>query len=143
MNRIAHTIFAATLALAASTAAAQGRGGALMDSNKDGKVSAEEYAAHAKAMFEQMDSNHDGKVTATEMTAAHRGAGGARARRSGMLAVDRLKAFDADGDGVLTADEHAKGAADMFAAMDTNKDGFLTTAEFTPGHARGLKKPAG
>lgn len=39
----------------------------MMDSNGDGKVSAAEHAAHAKAMFEKMDSNHDGMLDKAEM----------------------------------------------------------------------------
>ena len=42
---------------------------AAMDTNKDGKVSAEEHAAAAKKMFDMMDANRDCKVTAAEMNA--------------------------------------------------------------------------
>ena len=42
---------------------------AAMDTNKDGKVSAEEHAAAAKKMFDMMDANRDGKVSAAEMNA--------------------------------------------------------------------------
>ena len=42
-----------------------------MDTNKDGKSSADEHAAAAKKMFDTMDANKDRKVTATEMDAAH------------------------------------------------------------------------
>src|SRR5881394_3362726 len=43
----------------------------MMDTNGDGKISADEHAAGAKKMFDKMDANHDGKVTADEMAAAH------------------------------------------------------------------------
>lgn len=45
---------------------------AVIDSNRDGIVTAEEHAAGARAMFERMDADHDGKVSAAEMDAAHR-----------------------------------------------------------------------
>lgn len=113
---------------------------ATMDANHDGKISAAEHAAGAKAMFEKMDANHDGKVTAAEMTAAHEAITGQAAKKSDMSAADKIKAIDTDGDGVLTADEHAKGAAAMFAKMDTNKDGFLAKEEMAAGHAAMMRK---
>lgn len=115
---------------------------AMMDANKDGKLSAAEHAAGAKAMFEKMDSNKDGKVTAAEMTAAHHGVTGHHAPMSGMSAADKIKAVDANGDGVLTAAEHAAASASMFAKMDTDKDGFLSKQELVAGHASMMKKPA-
>ena len=48
---------------------------------------------------------------------------------------------DRDGDGVLTAEEHAAGSRAMFERMDTDKDGFLSKAELAAGHAKMLKKP--
>lgn len=37
--------------------------------------------------------------------------------------------MDSNGDGVITAEEHAASAAERFAAMDTNGDGKLTQDE--------------
>ncbi|UHQ22788.1 hypothetical protein LVB77_19405 [Lysobacter sp. 5GHs7-4] len=45
---------------------------AVIDTNQDGIVTAEEHATGARVMFERMDVNHDGKVTAAEMDAAHK-----------------------------------------------------------------------
>jgi len=113
---------------------------ASMDTDHDGKVSAAEHASGAKMMFGKMDANHDGKVTAAEMTAAHQAVTGQAPRKSDMPAADKIKAVDADGDGMLTADEHAKGSASMFAKMDADKDGFLSKQEMAAGHAAMLKK---
>ena len=44
---------------------------AAMDTNHDGRLSADEHAAGAKTMFARMDADHDGQVTAAEMVAAH------------------------------------------------------------------------
>ena len=57
-----------------------------------------------------------------------------------MSAADKIKVVDTNGDGVLTAEEHAAGSRAMFEKMDTNKDGFLTKDELAAGHARMLKK---
>jgi Ca2+-binding EF-hand superfamily protein len=128
-----------------------------MDTNGDGKISPEEHAAGAKKMFDMMDTNGDGKVTADEMTAAHEKmmakAGDEKdkdakhesakhedAKHEEMSAADKIKVVDTNGDGVLTADEHAAGAKMMFDKMDTNHDGFLSKAELAAGHAKMMHK---
>lgn len=113
---------------------------ATMDANKDGKISADEHTAGARAMFEKMDANKDGSVTAAEMTAAHKDVTGKPAKKSDMSAQDKIKAVDADGDGKLTAAEHASGSASMFTKMDTDKDGFMSKQEMAAGHAAMMKK---
>ena len=112
-----------------------------MDTNKDGKVSAEEHAAAAKKMFGTMDANRDGKVTAAEMDAAHQRVTGKKAKKTDMSSADKIKVIDTDGDGILTAEEHAAGSRAMFEKMDTDKDGFLTKDELAAGHAQMMKKP--
>ena len=131
--------------LAFSTAAfadhmAGQHGFSAMDTNADGKISADEHAAGAKGMFDAMDADHDGKVTAAEMTAAHDKMG-AKPMANEMSAADKIKTIDTNGDGILTADEHAAGSRTMFDRMDTDKDGFLTKAEFDAGHSKMLHKP--
>jgi Ca2+-binding EF-hand superfamily protein len=95
-----------------------------------------EHAAGASRMFEAMDANKDGKVTAAEMDAAHERVTGQKAMKGEMTAADKIKVVDADGDGILTAAEHAAGSRKMFEAMDTNKDGFVGKEELAAGHAR-------
>ena len=60
-----------------------------MDTNKDGKISAAEYAAAAKASFEKMDTNKDGKFTAEDGKARHMSRGQAAAVAD--MAADMLK----------------------------------------------------
>jgi Ca2+-binding EF-hand superfamily protein len=114
-----------------------------MDTNGDGKVSADEHAAGAKKMFEMMDANKDGKVTADEMTAAHEQVAGAKAHKTDMTAADKIKMIDTNNDGTVSADEHAEGSKKMFERMDTNKDGFLTKAELSAGHSKMMHKDKG
>jgi Ca2+-binding EF-hand superfamily protein len=130
---------------AASPALAHNKGGGdhmwkMMDSDGDGKISADEHTAAAKKMFEQMDADNDGKVTAAEMDASHQAVTGKKAHKMDMSAAEKIKMVDTNGDGVLTAAEHEAGAKKMFDEMDTNKDGFLSKAEFAAGHKKMMHK---
>ena len=136
-----------TLAASPSALADKPGGGAdhqfqMMDTDGDGKISAEEHAAGAKKMFDMMDADKDGKVTAKEMEAAHHQVTGTEAKKSDMSAADKIKMIDTNGDGVISADEHTAGSKKMFDMMDTNKDGFLSKAELAAGHAKMMHKEA-
>lgn len=113
---------------------------AMMDTNKDGKISSEEHATGASAMFRKMDGNQDGSVTAEEMAMGHKAVTGKAAAKFDLSAHDKIKVVDGDGDGKLTAAEHVKASAAMFANMDADQDGFLSKQEMAAGHAAMLKK---
>lgn len=136
----------------------------MMDANSDGKVSAIEHSNGAKKMFTKMDSNKDGSVTAAEMDAAHptmkhhkdkQDATTAQhqdgqdkenaadksydkdAKMSGgkmMSSSEKIAKMDTNGDGRMSAEEHATGANKMFTKMDTDSDGNLTAQELREGH---------
>jgi Ca2+-binding EF-hand superfamily protein len=108
----------------------------MMDTNKDGMISATEHAAGARQMFQKMDANGDGKVTAEEMDAAHKQVSSSGTDGKGMSAADKIKTIDTDNDGVITAAEHEAGSRTMFTRMDTNGDGSLTSAEMQAGHEK-------
>ena len=132
----------------------------MMDTNQDGKVSADEHAAGAKAMFARMDADHDGNVTSAEMDAGrkamkkddhgakhdeHSSSGddhGSRQHDSGnkMSSADKIKVVDTNGDGILSAQEHEAGSQRMFAKMDADHDGALSAAEIDAGHKTMMKK---
>jgi Ca2+-binding EF-hand superfamily protein len=113
-----------------------------MDTNNDGKISQDEFTAASSRMFDKMDTNKDGKVTAAEMTAAHQQITGKKAEKGELNATDKIKKFDTNGDGVLSADEHEAASRTMFEKMDTDHDGHLTKAELKAGHEKYLQKTA-
>jgi Ca2+-binding EF-hand superfamily protein len=113
-----------------------------MDTNRDGKLSPAEHAAGAKKMFDAMDRSRDGKVTAAEMDAAHHKMTGKSPATGEMSSDEKIKVVDRNGDGILTAEEHAAGSKTMFQKMDADKDGFLSPAEVEAGHAKLLSRKA-
>ncbi|MBU8975187.1 MULTISPECIES: hypothetical protein [unclassified Lysobacter] len=115
-------------------AAAMAGDKAKMDTNGDGSVSAAEHAAGAKAMFTSMDANSDGNVTAAEMDVRHAAKAAGKPDRMKMTSAEKIKTIDTNGDGQLSAAEHAAGSQAMFTKMDANGDGNLTAAEMKAGH---------
>ena len=112
----------------------------MMDTDGDGKISAEEHAAGAKKMFDKMDADKNGKVTAAEMEAYHDQMMGKKAGKTEMSTAEKIKTIDTNGDGELTAAEHEAGAKAMFDKMDTNRDGSLSKSEMEAGHKMMMKK---
>jgi hypothetical protein len=68
------------------------------------------------------------------MDAAHERITGRKAKTTELSAAAKIKAVDTDGDGVLSAEEHAAGSKRMFEKMDGNKD------ELAAGHAKMMPK---
>jgi len=69
-----------------------------IDANHDGKISAAEHAAHARAMFDRIDLNHDGMISRDEI----------HAHVEAMRNEHRAKLFDridTNHDGMISKDE--------------------------------------
>ena len=112
----------------------------LMDTNGDGKVSREEHAAAAQAMFGKMDANSDGIVTADEMTAMHHEKKSSKLKfwqkkdkHDEMSSSEKISIIDTNGDGKISRAEHEAGSAKMFTKMDANDDGVLSKEECEAG----------
>ncbi|MDP4157997.1 MAG: EF-hand domain-containing protein [Bacillota bacterium] len=87
-----------------------------MDANHDGKISAAEHAAYAKARFDKLDANHDGVITKEEM----------HAHMEAMMRDHKAKMFDrmdANHDGMISRDEMEAAMKTMHGGMDGGMDG--------------------
>lgn len=103
--------------------AAQGKGGRgfdRLDTDGDGKVTAEEMNAKHEAMIENADSDGDGAVTKEEMKAYH------EARRAEWR---EKRDPDKNGDGVVDRQEYINAAQDRFERMDKNGNGVIDEDE--------------
>lgn len=116
---------------------------ALIDADKDGKVTVEELTAYRAAEFAAADTDKDGKLSAEELNARE------IARFTATVAERTARILgreDANADGSLSADEIDEGPlAGKFAQIDTDNDGAITEAEINAavsqhGEGRGDRK---
>jgi len=110
-------------------------GGGLMraDADHDGTITRAEMIADAEARFTAMDTNKDGKVTADERDAARaammaqwRGGGRGRGGADGSGGGGGMRG---DPDRVDTRDDTMRRAGARFDRLDTNHDGRLDATE--------------
>ena len=100
------------------------------DSNRDGKISADEWKRRPEA-FSRLDQNRDGFISQDEAQSAalrHK----ERQGRRGQKLFDRM---DTNNDSRISRDEW-KGRAGMFDRLDSNGDGALTLDELSRGRHR-------
>jgi Ca2+-binding EF-hand superfamily protein len=106
------------------------------DTNRDGKVTRDEFLAEVKRRFAEFDLDRDGRITDADLPPMMRGrnviGGGELAdmgRRGGRGMIGRLREADADRDGVVTAQEAYAAAERRFVQFDRNKDGAIDSAD--------------
>ena len=92
-----------------------------LDANHDGVITRDEFLAGEKKRFDEFDANHDGKIDAKEIASSP-----PLMERNLKTAERMLKQWDADGNGVVTAEEFNKNAADRFAKQDPEGTGKIT-----------------
>ena len=120
------------------------------DTNKDGKISQEEYKLALKALdsgisdtevakaFQSIDSDGDGFVDFKEFMEMYNAGGGVKASDI----QSAFQVFDLDGNGKISAEELSqvlkklgegcslKACRKMMKGVDTNGDGFIDINEF-------------
>ena len=117
---------------AAGLAAAQPHHGGManmmerLDTNGDGQITKEEAEAAKAARFPEADTNGDGGLSMAEMQAFR---AAEKARRMETMRQRMFDKADADGNGVISADEFEARGAPMFDRMDADGDGVITAEE--------------
>lgn len=115
-----------------------GRGAMLgmLDANKDGVVTKAEFDSSRVARFAALDTSKDGVLTGAEMTAGRPNGG-----RGGPMGDRMMMQVDANGDGKISKEEFAAGAALQWVRMDVNKDGKVDPTELAG--LRGMRRGGG
>jgi Ca2+-binding EF-hand superfamily protein len=108
---------------------------AKFDSNKDGKVTAEEARSEAASRFAAADINHDGFLDAAERAAMHPGKQAEHGAKKGKAHIDR------DGNGTVSRDEAPPKLLERFDQLDVNHDGVLDHQELSALHRGDNKGP--
>lgn len=114
-----------------------GERGAMMpfeeiDTDADGKITAEEMKAHADARFAEADADKDGLVDATEMQAHMLAQATARMQERSARMIEMM---DTDADGKLSAAEMQAGPREgdrferMLSRLDKDEDGAISREE--------------
>jgi Ca2+-binding EF-hand superfamily protein len=122
------------------------------DTNGDGFVSKEEFAAGRDKMFAKLDANSDGAIDQAEvdkMREAWQQRRAEKAQADGTTQADKpkrehsgfLARLDTDSDGKVTTQEFAAAGDQMFAKFDANGDGKLAQDEM-PKHRKHKDAPA-
>jgi Ca2+-binding EF-hand superfamily protein len=95
----------------------------MFDADKNGDVTLEEFTKVANERFAKADADKDSKLTVAEVAAE------IERMRAEEMAKRMIARFDANDDGVLTAEEAANGEKKMFAMLDKNDDGKIVQSE--------------
>ncbi|GAB4141362.1 MAG: hypothetical protein Tsb0016_08950 [Sphingomonadales bacterium] len=109
-----------------------GKGMMMLDSNKDGVISQEEFAASHDKRFSRLDADGDGKITAEEREAMRKAREEKWKQRQAAMQErreKRLAEIDSDGDGAISKAEHQAMHQARFAAMDKDGDGQISRDE--------------
>jgi Ca2+-binding EF-hand superfamily protein len=98
------------------------------DVEGDGHLTSSAHQAAAAKRFEIIDTNKDGKVTADEIGAS-RGAESIAWAGKMTSAEEKIADLDTNKDGALTPKEYADSSQKVFIRLDVDRDGVLSDSE--------------
>jgi hypothetical protein len=100
-----------------------------VDINNDGFISGDEWNTYRTRSYADWDLNHDGRVSRSEFERCYRGGGFYRtAYYNPDYWTNYWSAFDANGDGYLSADEYW--SANAWSQIDRNHNGRIDSDEW-------------
>ncbi|WDS34663.1 hypothetical protein [Pseudoxanthomonas sp.] len=100
-----------------------------LDTNGDGVVDRDEYAAGLRASFAAMDQDRNGVVTLQELINYNASNQASDRVEPQVVAEAQMSAMDANRDGQITSDEFDEVGEKTFASFDKDHDGKLTTLD--------------
>jgi len=95
-----------------------------VDTDSDGKISADEFSEIGTGNLIKADTDGNGELSVDEIQTAM------EARRKQRMERMFLRRFDVDGDGKITVEELKDRQDKRFALLDADNDGSLTSDEF-------------
>ena len=105
--------------------------GGMIDSNKDGMVSKDEWVAYQERVFKALDKNGDGSLDAEEFYGHPMPVSFATGGYShGLETKQMFGKIDANGDGKVSHDEYIAFQVKVFEMMDTKKAHELSASDF-------------
>ena len=103
-----------------------------IDTNKDGMVSADEWAAFQGRTFDALDKDQSGFLDEKEFTGADKEnlAFATAAYARGLMTDEMFKKIDANGDGRISKDEFLSYQRRIFEMLDKAKKGMVGPTDF-------------
>ena len=103
----------------------------MIDTNKTGKISKEDWVAYHTKVFKALDKNGDGFLTPDEFYGEPKPISFATGGYSRALETKQMFGrIDANGDGKVSLEEYLNFQNMVFGMMDTGKKGELTAGDF-------------
>lgn len=103
----------------------------MIDTNKEGKISKEEWVAYQTRMFKALDKDGDGFLEPEEFYGHPKPVDFATGGYSRALETKQMFGrIDANGDGKVSLQEYLNFQNEVFGMMDTGKKGVVTAGEW-------------